>query len=75
MSDLPEGVFRKTAIVTKLQKQFHHRETMAESADIRPKKQTILKFRQKTGRIRMITIQNQIRVGQFSHEIRKTPEQ
>ena len=48
---------------------------MAEAADVRPEKQTVLEFRQKTRGIRMVAIQNHIRVRQFRHEIRKTPEQ
>ena len=75
MSDLSEGVFRKAAIVTELQKKLHHREPMVEAADVRPEKQTVLKFRQKTCGIRMVAIQNHIRVRQFRHEVRETPEQ
>ena len=75
MGDFPEGVFRKTAVVTELQKKLHHRESMAEAADVRPEKQTVLEFRQKTRGIRMIAIQNHIRVRQFRHEVRETPEQ
>lgn len=62
MRDLPEGVFRKAAIVTEIQKKLHHREPMAEAADVRPEKQTVLEFRQKTRGIRMVAIQNHIRV-------------
>ena len=62
MRDLPEGVIRKAAVVTELQKKLHHREPMAEAADVRPEKQTVLEFRQKTGGIRMVAIQNHIRV-------------
>ncbi len=62
MRDLPEGVFRKTAVIAEFQQQFHHRETMAEAADIRPEEQAVLKFRQKTRRVCMVAIQNHIRV-------------
>ena len=62
MRDLPEGVFRKAAVVTELQKKLHHREPMAKTADVRSKKQTVLEFRQKTGGVRMVAIQNHIRV-------------
>ena len=62
MCNLPEGVFRKAAIVTELQKKLHHREPMAEAADVRSEKQTVLEFRQKTRGIRMVAIQNHIRV-------------
>ncbi len=62
MGNLPEGIFRKTAVIAEFQQQFHHRESMTETANIRPEKQSVLKFRQKSRRICMVTIQNHIRI-------------